>query len=95
MAFNTNTRTSAQASVGSNAAPRAEGYLNAYLPRKDGSRMKLGAFVFVPDRNDEHQALIEFIRSNPEEALQTVIDAIQYEFNDVGQKTPEKTLAFL
>jgi hypothetical protein len=96
MAFNSNAvRTSNASAANNNTSSRVAGYLNAYLPRKDGSRMKLGAFAFVPERNDEHQALIDFIRANPEEALQTVIDAIQYEFNDVSEKTPEKTLSFL
>lgn len=63
---------------------KAEAFLNIYIPRKNGTRMKL---VGAPLRlnNPSQKALYDYITENPEAAIQTILSKMIVEFVPVQQ----------
>lgn len=64
---------------------KADAFLNCFLPRKNGTRMKLGYFP-LKSNNIDQQKLIEWIRENPEERLVALLDKLVIEFHEVSQQ---------
>lgn len=54
------------------------GYLNVYLPRQNGSRMKVGA-ISLRSSSEDQQKLADFIAASPEN-LAKVLAKLQVEF---------------
>ena len=67
---------------GNNDDWKASAFINLFLPRKNGSRMKLG-FCALKSSNVDQQKLIEWIRENPEERLASLLDKLVLEFHEV------------
>ena len=61
MAFNTNT---AAAPTQQNDNWKAQGFLNLYLPAKDGKRMKLGAIPLKESKASE-KAMLAWLNEDP------------------------------
>lgn len=62
MAFNTNT---APAATPANESWKAQGFINLYLPSKDGKRRKLGAIALKESKSTEKQ-LLAWLNEDPE-----------------------------
>jgi hypothetical protein len=65
MAFNTN---AAAAPVANNDSWKAQGFLNLYLPSKNGERRKLGAIPLKESKPNE-KALLEWLNEDPSRVL--------------------------
>lgn len=59
------------------------GYLNVYLPRKSGGRMKVGA-IALRNTSEDHAALQAFVEADPEN-LAKVIAKMQIEFHSTAR----------
>lgn len=68
MAFNTNAAAAPSAASSNNANSnweKAAGFVNLYLPSKDGKRRKLGAIPLKLSKSNE-KALVEWLESDEE-----------------------------
>lgn len=63
MAFNTSAAPAAAPSTNSNWE-KAAGFINFYLPSRDGKRRKLGAIALKLSKANE-KALVEFLEADP------------------------------
>ena len=75
MAFNTNT---APAAAATNDSWKAQGFINIYLPSKDGKRRKLGAIALKDSKASEKQ-LMEWLAQD-EKNIQTLIGKMIVEY---------------
>lgn len=84
MAFNNNNAARATAPRNNDESWKAEGFLNIYIPRKNGTRMKL---VGAPLRmnNPSQKALYDYLMANPDVAIQTLMAKMIVEFVPVQQ----------
>jgi len=93
MAFNPDKSTGKNnAAANENDNWKAAGFLNFYLPAKDGSRVKLGA-IPLKDNKPREKALIEALKADPE-MIQKVMEHLEVEFN-VSEQSEGKAFAFL
>ncbi len=67
-----------QAPVANTEAKTVVGYLNLYLPRQNGARMKVGA-VSLRSSSEDQQKLADFIAASPDN-LAKVIGKLQVEY---------------
>lgn len=74
-------------SNGNNSDWKADAFINIYLPRKDGSRMKLG-FIALKNDHQEQQKIIDLLRKDPE-ALERLLAKLQLEFKDLTEVSAE------
>lgn len=84
MAFNTNAQPAVNAGPRGNAAQgndnwKASGFLNFYLPSKNGARRKLGAIPLKDSVANEKQ-LLEWLREDPEARAAMILASIQIEY---------------
>ena len=78
-----NTRNS---NSGNNSADwKADAFLNVFLPRRNGTRMKLGFFA-LKENNVDQSKLIAWIKEDPENRLHTLLDKLVIEFHEVNQR---------
>lgn len=86
MAFNTNTQRNTETN-NNNEAWKAQGFLNIYLPRKDGSRVKLGAIPLRETRVNERQ-ILDWLKQDDDSGnrLRTLVNKIEFEFNTAEPK---------
>lgn len=68
----------------SNQDWKADAFLNLFLPRKDGSRMKLGFCALKMSQQDQKQ-LIDWIKESPEEHLEILKQKLVIEFKELAQ----------
>lgn len=68
---------------GNNDDWKANAFLNCFLPRRNGTRMKLGFFP-LKENNVDQAKLIQWIKENPEERLAALLDKLVIEFHEVG-----------
>lgn len=75
-----------QTSFGNSKFEKAAAFVNIYVPTKDGQRRKLGA---LPLKNSVglHKQIIGKI--NDEEAMQKLIQLLEFEFHEVSDETAE------
>lgn len=66
---------------------KADAFLNLFLPRKDGSRMKLGFCALKMSQQDQKQ-LIDWIKESPDEHLQILKAKLVIEFKELAQASP-------
>lgn len=66
----------------SNSDWKADAFLNLFLPRKDGSRMKLGFCALKLSQADQAQ-LINWIKEDPEAHLEILKQKLVIEFKEV------------
>lgn len=88
MAFNTNTN----APSNTNGIPdnkKAEGFLNFYLPRKDGGRRKLGA-VILRKSYPEELTLAQWLAEDPTRVV-VILEKLIIEYNAA---TPDESAGF-
>ena len=87
MAFNTNKASKASAAT-VNTAPRgtgdrefekAEGFINLYLPSKNGGRRKLGAVPLKASASNE-KALNDWLKADPEGNAAKILAMLQIEY---------------
>lgn len=85
MAFNRNS-SAARSSVTAetNTSWKAQGFLNFYLPSKDGGRRKL-AGIPLKDTKANEKALREWLEQNPEENLRTFINKLEVDYQPAAQ----------
>lgn len=87
MAFNTNNGAAAQSrgpqAAEDNPAWKAAGFINIYLPTKDGGRMKLGA-IKLRANNVREKQLSDWMNETGEDGanLHTLINKLQFEYNN-------------
>lgn len=62
---------------------KADAFINIFLPRKDGSRMKLG-FIALKGDHKEQAKIIELLRKDPE-ALERLRSKLVLEFKDLTE----------
>lgn len=62
---------------------KANAFLNVFLPRKNGTRMKLGFFP-LKENNVDQRKLIEWIKEDPEARLAALLNKLVIEFHEVG-----------
>lgn len=79
MAFNPSNQASG------NTRERASGFINFYLPSKDGKDKKLGAIPLV-DSNLNQKALVKWLKENPEANTATVLKKLKLTFNSTEVK---------
>ena len=77
--FNTNTA----AAQANNDDWKAQAFLNVWLPTKGGGRRKVGAIPLKLSRAGDAQ-LIEFLTSGGEEALRTLVNKLEFDFQLTG-----------
>lgn len=78
-----NTRNSNNSGNG-NGDWRADAFLNLFLPRKDGSRMKLGFCALKMSQQDQAQ-LVNWIKEDPEGHLEILKQKLVIEFKEVSE----------
>lgn len=59
---------------------KARGFINLYLPRKDGSMKKLGA-IALREADPEAVKLVEWLMVDPEKRLATLFSRVEVSFN--------------
>lgn len=74
----------------SNEQWKAQGFLNFYLPTKDGGRRKVGAIPLKSGKPSEKQ-LLDWLQADPEKNAQAMINAMVMEFQSA---TPTEGSAF-
>lgn len=86
MAFNKNSNNGSNAATGNNDSWKAQGFLNLYLPSKDGGRRKLGAIALHDNKKSEKQ-LMDWLCSavtesgvGTEERVALILSSLQMEF---------------
>lgn len=57
---------------------KAQGFINLYLPSKEGKRVKLGAIPLKESRNNERQ-LLEWLNANPARAVK-LLEKLEIEY---------------
>ena len=67
-----------------NADWKADAFLNLFLPRKDGSRMKLGFAALKMSQQDQAQ-LINWIKEDPEAHIEILKAKLVIEFKEVAE----------
>lgn len=80
MAFNT---ASAPAATNSNDSWKAQGFLNFYLPSKDGGRRKLGAIPLKESKVNE-KTLLAWLNEDPTR-VQVLLNKIELEYQPAQQ----------
>ena len=81
MAFNTNTAAPAQSST-NNESWKAQGFLNFYLPAKNGQRRKLGAIPLKESKANEKR-LLAWLNEDPSRVTQILAKLeIEYQSAD-------------
>ena len=63
---------------------KADAFINCFLPRKDGSRMKVGFFALKESSQDQQQ-LIQWIKEDPEGHLEVLKQKLVLEFKELNQ----------
>lgn len=63
---------------------KADAFINLFLPRKDGSRMKLGFCALKTSSQDQKQ-LIDWIKEDPEGHLEILKQKLVVEFKELAQ----------
>lgn len=81
MAFNRQ----AQQQQNNQAEWKAQGFINLYLPTKDGSRVKLGAIPLKDSRNNE-KTLLEWLNKDPEANAAKLLAKLEIEFRSAEPK---------
>lgn len=64
---------------------KADAFINVFLPRKNGTRMKLGFFA-LKESNVDQSKLIAWIKEDPEARIAALLDKLVIEFHEVGQQ---------
>ena len=80
MAFKNNSSAAAE----TNTSWKAQGFLNFYLPSKDGGRRKL-AGIPLKDTKANEKTLREWLEQNPEKNLRTFMDKLEVEYQSATQ----------
>lgn len=88
MAFEPNTASAPGKT--NDAAWKAQGFLNFYLPTQDGGRRKVGAIPLKGNKPSEKQ-LLEWLTADPEANAQAMINAMVMEFQSA---TPSEGSSF-
>ncbi len=63
---------------------KADAFINLFLPRKDGSRMKLGFCALKMSQQDQQQ-LINWLKEDPEGHLEALKQKLILEFKELNQ----------
>lgn len=63
---------------------KADAFINCFLPRKDGSRMKVGFFA-LKESNADQQQLITWLKEDPEGHLEVLKQKLVLEFKELNQ----------
>lgn len=58
---------------------KAQGFINLYLPNKNGTRSKLG-FIALKDSIENHRILIEFLEKDPEAGAAKLLELLQIDY---------------
>jgi len=72
---------------------QADAYVNIYLPKRGGTRAKLGALKLNMNRRNDAQ-VIEYLQNAPDlaTALETLKDRLEIDFVMVGAEPEEEDL---
>lgn len=70
---------------GNNDDWKASAFINLFLPRKNGGRMKLG-FIALKESNVDQAKLIAWVKEDPEARLASLLTKLEIEFHEVGSK---------
>ncbi len=62
---------------------KAQGFINLYLPNKNGTRTKLG-FIALKDSNVNHKMLIEFLEKDPEAGIAKLLENLQMDYRSAA-----------
>lgn len=90
MAFNTNPAAAAANTSGAtNDNWKAQGFINLYLPSKDGKRRKLGAIPLRDSKNNE-KSLREWLEADPANMAKVMAKLIM----EYQSATPQDTSSF-
>lgn len=81
MAFSTSSAAPAQPST-NNESWKAQGFLNFYLPAKNGQRRKLGAIPLKESKANEKQ-LLAWLNEDPSRAAQ-ILDKLELEYQSAA-----------
>lgn len=68
---------------GNNDDWKASAFINVFLPRRNGTRMKLGFFP-LKESNVDQAKLIAWIKEDPETRLANLLGKLIIEFHEVG-----------
>lgn len=64
---------------------KADAFLNVFIPRRNGTRMKLGYFA-LKESNVDQAKLIAWIKEDPEARIAALISKLVIEFHEVGSQ---------
>jgi viroplasmin and RNaseH domain-containing protein len=72
---------------------QADAYVNIYLPKRGGTRAKLGALKLSMNRRNDAQ-VIEYLQNAPDlaTALETLKDRLEIDFVAVGAEPEEEDM---
>ena len=78
MAFNSNSNTNTGNNASTNDGWKAQGFLNLYLPSKDGKKRKLGAIPLKESKPSE-KALLVWLNEDPTRVAK-ILASLQMEY---------------
>lgn len=84
MAFNRNSSAARSSDATENTSWKAQGFLNFYLPSKDGGRRKL-AGIPLKDTKANEKTLREWLEQDPEKNLRTFMNKLEVEYQPATQ----------
>ena len=93
MAFNNSNAARATNPRSGNEAWKASGFLNLYLPAKNGNRKKVGA-IPLRDNNRNEKALLEWLNQDPEANVATLLSHLIIDYVPVDE-SDDNTFAML
>lgn len=74
-----------------NNKPKANGFINIWLPTRDGGRSKVGVIYLTDnDKDPKQKALREWLEEDPENRIETLKDRFEMDY----QKNQPKTDSF-
>lgn len=76
-----------QSNKGSNSGDwKATAFINLFLNRKNGSKMKLG-FIALKENDPEHVQLMSWIEADPENRLPALLEKLVLDYRHVEAKS--------
>ncbi len=77
-----------QSNTGNNADWKATAFINLFLNRKNGTKMKLG-FIALKENDPEHVQLMTWIEADPETRLPALLEKLVLDYRRIEAKSDD------
>lgn len=81
-------RKSGNSNNSSNSDWKATAFINLFLNRKNGTKMKLG-FIALKENDPEHVQLMSWIEADPENRLPALLEKLVLDYRHVEAKSDD------